>query len=414
MDFETAQALHEVAMADDRVQAAEAFRRHLPRLSDWRVVYADGSGASMLQTKRCKFPVEGCAASLFRGVSLWLIDADVAHQRQASAFLCGTGTWLDSNAASVVRSIAYHEQPAPELLAKGRMLGEFVGAGVTANPYLYLWESQRHWTAKTMERCRQAFAANHALGQAGTVPDLAWGRQFRAAQREEAEAVADAYLADFQRQLDKGLGREINELVEVIEAVLTRAKILEYSSRKSPQHKLNELIRFMHEELSTIMTRELIVCADMLGTGPQSRLSQKLKGVRNGPDPFALLRNCAWDLFLPRALDMLAGADPVDGLDFYLPHIITFDADVADILQLTELRAVALHRQSRAIYPYFDIDPAAWLSGQVGEKRSAALEPLFGEPAYGERQGRRDGADVRRILASDRARLQALLDGART
>ncbi|WP_157201227.1 hypothetical protein [Massilia sp. Root418] len=414
MDFETAQALHDVAMADDRVQAAEAFKRHLTRLSDWRVVYADDSAASRLQTRRCKFPVEGCASSLFRGTSLWLIDADVAQRRQAAAFFCGAGTYLDSNAASVIRSIAYHEQPAPELLAKGRMLGEFVGLGVTANPFLYLWESQRHWTGKTIERCRQAFAANHALGLARTLPDLAWGRQFRAAQRQEAEAVADAYLADFQRQLDSGLGCEINEIVELIEAVLTRAKFLEYSSRKSPQHKLNELIRFMHEELSTIMTRELIVCADILGTAPQSRLSQKLKGVRNGADPFALLRNCAWDLFLPRALDMLAGADPVDGLDFYLPHIITFDADVADILRLTELRAVALHRESRAVYPYFDIDPAAWLSGQVGEKRSAALEPLFGATAYGQRQGRRDGADVRRILASDRVRLQALLDGVRT
>jgi hypothetical protein len=324
-------------------------------------------------------------------------------------FLCGTGTYLDSNAASYLRAIAYTENPKPEILAKGRQLAEFLGPGMRANPYLYLWESQRHWREETIQKCCESFAAVHALTLDAVVPDLDWGRRFRSQWRHEAESVAAAYLSEFQQQLDEGLSQAINDQVELVEAMLVRAKIIEYSSRKSSQHKLNELIKFMHEELATMMTRELIVCADILCHG-RSRFTQKLNAVRNGPDPFGLLRNSAWDLFLPRALDKLIGATPVEGMDFYLPHIITFDEDVVDILALTELRSVALHRPSGNVHPFFDQDPMIWLSERVGEKRSEALKDLFDRSAYADRAARRSADSIRATLVADRQRLRLLLD----
>ncbi|MYM94530.1 hypothetical protein GTP90_11735 [Rugamonas sp. FT81W] len=241
------------------------------------------------------------------------------------------------------------------------------------------------------------------------MPGVEWGRRYRAELREDAEAVAGTFLTDFQRRLDDGLGDALAGEVEMVESMLVRTKIIEYSSRKSSEHKMRELVEFMHEELSTIMVRELIVCADILCRGGQSRLSKKLNSVRNGPDPFGVLRNCAWDLFLPRALDMLAGAKPVEGMDFYLPHIITFDGDVKDIVTLTELRSIALHRPSGTVLPFFNLDPFSWISERLGEKRADELHPLFQEAAYAARSARRSRESIRARLASDREVLRAII-----
>ena len=409
ISFDIGKALSAVAMAPDRSLALQAYRHHHDLLKDWRVIYADGDVSSNFRTRRTEFAGGGRGSSVFRGSSLWLLDNEVVT-RGTVQFQCGTGTYLDSNAASLLRSVAYNENPKADVLTKCKELAAFLGPGMSANPYLYLWEAQRHWNAKTIQGCRESFAVIHALGNGAAVPDLEWARYFRAELQTEAEAVADSFIADFQLHLDNGLSQAINDQVELVEAMLVRTKIIEYSSHKSAQHKLSELVRFMHEDLSTIMAREMIVCADILCRDKRSRLSQKLNSVRNGSDPFGVLRNCAWDLFLPRAMDMLVGSTPVEGMDFYLPHIVTFDVDVADILKLTELRAVAIHRPSGSVQPFFDQDPLEWLSGQVGEKRVDGLMPLFTRSAYGDREQRRSRESIKVILEADRERLKALLN----
>ncbi|MES2161552.1 MAG: hypothetical protein V4476_10385 [Pseudomonadota bacterium] len=409
IDYETAQAINAVAMAEDRAQAANAYRHHAELLKNWRIVYADTSDQSMIQTRRCGLAGGGHASSLFRGNALWLLDDNLLSRRASSDFVCGMGTYLDSNAASLIRSLAYSDNPSEAVVTKAGAAWGFLGAGNIANPYLYLWEALRHPSDKTTKACRETFAANHALAQEQTMPGVEWGRRYRAELREDAEAVADQFLADFQRFLDDGLADALDGQVEMVEAMLVRTKIIEYSSKKSPQHKMRELITFMHEELSTIMTRELIVCADILCRGGQSRLSQKLNSVRNGSDPFGVLRNCAWDLFLPRALDMLAGSTPVEGMDFYLPHLITFDGDVEDILTLTELRSIALHRPSGKVLPFFNFDPFSWISERLGEKRTDEIHPLFQETAYADRSARRTRDAIRATLARDREVLRAII-----
>lgn len=179
LSFETAQVLATIGMAKNRSEALWEFERNLMRLSDWRIVYAD-SGSNMLQTKRSKFSSGGCASSLFRGTALWIFDVETIAKKQSSTFLCGAGNYLDSNAASIIRSIAYNDNPRPEVLMKGKILGDFLGSDMRTNPYLYLWESQRHWNDRTIQGCRETFAAVHALGFESGIPDLEWGRRFRA------------------------------------------------------------------------------------------------------------------------------------------------------------------------------------------------------------------------------------------
>lgn len=409
ISFETHAAIQDVATALDPLAALRAFQSRQFFLEDWRIIYADTGERGPFKLGQQDFEAGGMASTVFRGKSLWVLDTQSVNTRSIS-FQAGTGTFVDSNAASYIRSIAYRTEPSDKLLAIGRELSSFLRGVNQLNPYLYLWEAQRQWTPTTIANCREAVAAMHAFSLEPTVLDANWGARFRSKNRALAESFADSLLTEFQVQLDNGLSADIAEQVEIVEAMLVRAKIIELSSRKSSQHKLHELVTFMHEDLSTLMLRELIVCTDILCRGGRSSLSRKLHSLQNGSDPFALLKNCAWDLFLPRALDMLTNARSQKECDFFIGNIITFDDDVADIIRLTQLRAIALHRSSSMAFPFFNENLVEWLGDRVGEKRMAGLQNIFQRDAFEIRAERRSAAKIREILAADRAHLKGLLN----
>ena len=416
VDYDVQVALHEVATSANPLIALNAFRDNQNLLKDWRIIYADEGDWGPFKLRRCQFSEKGIVATAFRGKSLWILDIDSVNTDATMGFLMGTGTFVDSNAASYIRSLAYRENISGALLAIGRKLNETFSADelVRFNPYLYLWEAQRNWTEKTIKFCRQAVAALHALSLNLSPLDEEWGGSYRTLHRDRAEAFADTLLAEFQEQLNDGLSEGITEQVELVEAMLVRTKIIEATSQKSAQHKMDELIQFMHDELSTMMLRELIVCADILCRGDQSALSKKLNSLHDQSDPLAVMKNGAWDLFIPRAMDYLANTSVEPATDFYLANLVTFDTDVADIIRLTELRAIALHRTSQTAFPFLNEGLIDWLEKRLGEKRMLGLAPIFQKDSFDFRTQRRTVEKIRDVLAEDRLRLLSLLDEAAT
>lgn len=187
--------------------------------------------------------------------------------------------------------------------------------------------------------------------------------------------------------------------------MLIRTIIIEVSSSKSVEYKMNELIQFMNKELSTFMIREFIVCADILCRSGLSSLSKKLNSVLDKADPLTTIKNCAWDLFLPRAMDFMANPTLLPDVDVYIANLLTFDKDVADILKLTELRALAIHRKSAKTFPFHNEELKDWMTVRVGEKRMASLNSIFNENAFEHRALKRSHDTIKNILVKDRARL---------
>lgn len=80
-------------------------------------------------------------------------------------FQVGYGTYIDSNAASFIRSLAYREEPKEHLLNFCRMLSDSFSFDELSNinPYLYLWEAQRDRSPETVTGIRETMAALFAL-----------------------------------------------------------------------------------------------------------------------------------------------------------------------------------------------------------------------------------------------------------
>lgn len=238
-----------------------------------------------------------------------------------------------------------------------------------------------------------------------------WGKGFRKLYREQAEAEADRFLYQFYQNLDVGLGKAIEDQVDLLEAMLLRTKLIELSSKRSAQNKMNELMLFMHDELSAIMIRELVVCADILFRERKSHMSRKLDGLEKKKRPFDELRNCARDLNMLRSMEQLANSisDNTNSA-FYLANLITFDRDIIDILQLTELRAIALCRSSSEAFPIYNQQLDIWLSDKLGEKRMRNLENIFMKDGFYTRSRTRSRSNIKTILKEDRQKLASLIE----
>jgi len=403
--------VQEICSAPNALEAHRRFEKNVAALGEWQIIYAEMSDAGSVKLLDEKLGSSGVATTVFRGKSLWLMDAPFVSQSGPIGFHGGSVMFVDSNAATYIRNLAYQEAPSSSALRWADLINRIGTRLQHLNPYLYLWESLRSWNDETVAECKRSVAAIHALSSSGSKLSAEWGRRFRTVFRESAENFANGMIVEFERNLKAGLFAGLEHQLTLMEAVLVRTQIIELSSKKANEHKLAQLVAYMHEELSTIMLRELIVCGDILRRSNQSRISEKLNSIQNHPNPLSLIRNCAWDMYIPRALDALTSVTPDQAphVDFYVAEVLSFDGDVSDIINTTKLRAIAIHRPSKRNFPYFDNDVAEWLGNRLGPKRMGAVSDYFLPDAYLDRARRRPSAAVRSILEADREKLMHLI-----
>lgn len=403
--------VQEICSAPNALEAHRRFEKNAALLADWQIIFAEESDAGSVKLLDKALGSSGVATSVFRGKSLWLMDAPFVSQSGPMGFHGGSAMFVDSNAATYIRKIAYQDDPSRDALNWADLINQIGPRLQQLNPNLYLWESLRFWNAETVARCKETVAAIHALSSSGSKLTAEWGRRFRAEFRESAENFATGLIVEFEREMKAGLFAGLENQLDLVEAVLVRSQIIELSSKKSKQHKLMQLMAYMHEELSTMMLRELIVCGDILFRSNRSRISKKLNSIQNHVDPLALVRNCAWDMYIPRALDALTSATPEQAphVDFYVAELLTFDGDVSDIINTTKLRAIAVHRPSKQNFPFFDNDVAEWLGNRLGPKRVEALSDYFLPEASFDRARRRPKMSVESILEAGREELMQLI-----
>lgn len=412
-DLEAQLAVREVASAADALDAHRQFERNLDRLEDWQVIFADLADVGSVKLLDVILGDSVRATTVFRGRSLWLMDAPFVASggKTKVAIRGGSGIYLDSNAASHIRSVAYEAHPPVAALTAALAINQLGARIQNINPALYLYECWRRWDKETVAACRQTLAAIHALSSSGGPLTLEWGRRFQTEFREQSEFMADALIAEFENDLqNNGLTETLSHETALMEILLIQTQIIQLSSAKQLPHKLSDLINFMHEKLATIALRELVVCGDILARSKGSRIAKKLNSLQNHPSPFDRLQNCAWDMFIPRALDRLGTVERVQsGLDFYLAEILTFDGDVGDMIHNSRLRALAVHRPTMMCFPFFDNDVAEWIGNRVGTKRLRLLEPLFQPEAFIDRAQRRDPSLVQELVRDSRDQLAHLL-----
>ncbi|MGU9850629.1 hypothetical protein ACU680_07525 [Pseudomonas koreensis] len=409
-EYEVQRALHYVCSAESHTQALERFKEEVELLGDWRIMYASAESGGPFALEREQFSGQGFVSTLLRGKSVWIIDKTSALSETRVNYMLVSSLFMDSNTASYIRKLSYVESVSEELEAIRADLQRTFCADDLArlNSYIYLCEAQKKWIPKTRQRCKETIAAVYALSLDEAPLSEGWGTRYRNRYQDQAETWAENWIAGFEQTREGGLDVALTQQVAAAECMILRAKILENSSTASPEAKMEALLKFMHDELRIFMLRELIVCADILFHTQKTSLSRKLNSVLDKKDPLLFINNCAWDLYILRIMESLANPQRLKGADFCLDRLITFDEDLADIMRLTELRAVAVHLGSHRAYPFFNSELTGWLAGLIGHRRMAAFAENLQEEAFNHRADFRSVENVQRVLAQDRLRLMEL------
>jgi hypothetical protein len=419
-EFKTLAVLHKVAMADSPSEAQNLFQENHSLLADWKVLFASQNDLGSIKLENVAFSSNGFMSPLFRGKSLFVID-DQTGRVARQEFCVGFGNLIDSNCASYIRSLTYNISPSNELVKFGCELANFFQFGNGRNelvPFLHLWEALRYENVD-VTKCIETLAAVYALKMGAPTMDDDWRMRFYTKYREESEAFAWDYFSQMKAMILRNKKIIKNKSLALVELMLVRTKIIQMSSKKSSEHKIRELVKFMHDDLNTMCVRELIICVDILQNG-NSSLTKKLHSLEGrANNALRLLENCAWDIFLFRVIDEISGTKieaESNGLlpqgtksNFTVANILSFDVNVRDILNLTSLRAVAIHSPTNSSFPFYFEDMLQWLELQIGGKRMTGIEPLFDQKAFDTRAKQRESIDFHALLHEDKARLMRLL-----
>ncbi|AHD17297.1 hypothetical protein C163_20310 [Pseudomonas sp. FGI182] len=413
--FEEQYAIFEVC---SEPEVEDAYKRYMERsdiLKDWRILYASERNDGPYPIRREQLLDDGIVATLFRGRSLWCLDAEFASAGDNRYEMkMGQCAFVDSNVASYIRSIAYKKPSEAREKIRERLASSLTPDVLqNINPYLYLWEAHRNWNATTMECCEQTVAALYGLSLCDSPLDAGWGERYRTQYVEEAEAHAKILIKDFSKTLESSLGQALKIHSAAVECMLLRAKILDSDKRMTPESKMLELIRFMDEDLAIVMNRELIICADIFFRGGRCNTSKKLNSLLTADDPLDRIKNCAWDIYIFRILDSLSFSKKFPDVTFFVDKIITNDKDVADIVRLAELRAMMINRRTGLVLPFYNDNIVQWLNNLVGEKGFNLISERLQEDAFRRRANSRSYESILRILAADQQHLMSLVASAK-
>jgi hypothetical protein len=402
-EFDILSAVNAVCTADNVLDAIHIFEKNIEILHEWRILYACDDERGSLKIARRSFGEKGVLSTAMRGRSIIVIDKEFVNSIAPTRYQVGYGIYADSNVASFIRRISYGESKSQNLRnftvdIRGVLNSKDLS---NLNPYYYLWECQRNWNSKTHDACRESLASIIAMCDDDDPLGNGWSERFLSRHRENCELTADKIIKDF---LTEALAEETAFRLSAIESMIVRAKIIDGASKKSPARKLVELTKFMCEELLVVMIRELIICSDIFFKG-STGITRKLNSLEAQKDPYAVLQGCVWDVFMLRIMDAMATPKGLPFGDAYVPILISMDGDITSIIEMTELKALAICRKSGKVFPFLDVNLEEWLQDHVGLRRFEELKLLFDQESFEARAINRSVENIKEIAIRDRHRL---------
>ena len=234
--------LQYVGASSSRSEALSRYTENREFLKEWRLIYADYAEGGPFKLRRELFEDRCFVSTVFRGNSLWVIDDEVVSNPGTLAFKIGMGTYLDSNAASYIRSFAYEDTPTDEVIKVCHIMERnFDNEEMESfNPYLYLFEASHNKSERSIEKIRETISAIFSIKMMNKPLSLSWGEEFRTQYELSAKEEADIFLAQFYKELELGHISHMESLTDLMELIIIKTKLIEHRLQFS-EKRINEI-----------------------------------------------------------------------------------------------------------------------------------------------------------------------------
>ncbi|PHM69326.1 hypothetical protein [Xenorhabdus sp. KJ12.1] len=410
-EIDTLKQINEIGNASSIVEAMNQYEECKHELKDWRILFSHESTNGPFYLPKKELSPKCYLLTPFRGNSLYVIDKEVIESKGETLHFISTAIYVDSNTASYIRSLAYAPQPSERVYQVCNSISEHISQENVnvLNMALYLSEIESNLKDTDIKKVKETVSALKSIPMINSYFNSSWREKFLNVYRSTAEKVADNLLFDFYNKNDYQFGK-FSQIADLMELLLLKTKIIEYSSKRSSENKLMDLFSVIDKEISIMMPKEIAVCVDILFHKNKLKTTRKLNSLQNTSEPIQLIRNCAMDLFMARMLDLLTNTNADDnGTQFHLAQILTCDIDVWDILNLTGLNAVAVHRGSSNTLPIYSNDFMEWIADTLGNKKLETISKIFTPQGVIDRKKRRSHNDLKSNLHRSRDELLQIL-----
>jgi hypothetical protein len=407
--------LNDIGNASSIIGAMEQYEERKHELKDWRILFSHESTNGPFYLPKKELSSKCFLLTPFRGNSLYIIDNEVIERKKETLHFISTAIYADSNIASYIRSLAYASKPSERVYQVCKSISENISQeNVNAlNMALYLSEIENNLIDTDIEKVKETVSAWKSIPMINSQFNSSWRESFLNEYRTTAEKVADNFLCDFYNKNEYNFGF-FSQIADLMELLLLKVKIIDYSSKRSSENKLMDLFSVIDKEIAIMMPKEMAVCVDILFHKNKLKTTRKLNGLQNTSEPIKLIRNCAMDLFMARMLDLLTNTNADNnGTQFHLAQILTCDVDVWDILNLTGLNAIAVHRGSSNTLPIYSDSFMEWIFDTLGNKKLETISKIFTHQGANDRRRRRSHSDLKSNLHRSREELVEILKGKR-
>jgi hypothetical protein len=123
--------------------------------------------------------------------------------------------------------------------------------------------------------------------------------------------------------------------------------------REHAARNLRHCIEFQHEKLHCLLLDNMVLAWEWFSGGARAAICNRLQP--NAPNPVETARNISWDL--THMMHLRQQVVFPTRTKFILPHFLTFDQDLADLLELCAIKSCLIWPE--VLYPqtYPQIDP---------------------------------------------------------
>jgi len=109
------------------------------------------------------------------------------------------------------------------------------------------------------------------------------------------------------------------------------------NEKNTIEEKINELMKFMHDELNSIFARELVIAKEFFEKDTDIIFFNKVRNINKKTLP--RLENMSWDFALMRFLERSLASRRIKKADFYISYFLTFDKGLSQLMDLYPIKA---------------------------------------------------------------------------
>lgn len=243
--------LNEIGNASSFSDALELYEDSKSDLKEWRVIYSHESAGGPFYLPKKELSPKCYLLTPFKGNSLCVIDKEVIERNGITKHFISTAIYVDSNTASYIRSFAYEAHPSERVYQVCSSISENISQVDVniLNMSLYLSEIENNLKETDLKKVRETVSALKAISIVNSQFNSSWRELFLNKFQMISEKEADVLLFDYYNKDGNPFG-QFSEIVDLMELLLLKTKIIEYSSKRSSENKLLELLSVIDKEIS--------------------------------------------------------------------------------------------------------------------------------------------------------------------